>query len=351
MYAQVAIKPNPLLRNGAYGIVMRGVQKCTRGCSSLRGRNKLPLCCIKLDTATDGEYGSGTMLLAAGKYLEKAELFGYEQDKRLRMSANILSILARKPIVTLDDNFLENGKTERFDFVLTNPLFQNDVVPEEVRREVLPQELWRVRGKHNLIVVRSLEALVENGWAAIVVPDSFLFSNKAETAFVRRWILNTYCVEGILSLPPKMFYRNTATRASVLLISNPFMKVEWMNGKTPYLFFYQWGDEVEPDQAGAELREIWTKRNDYFKQWTSQIGRNSFGNVPVPGDWEFPNFWFADITTVENENWNLLPRHYQPMERQELRFEDPKELLQRMILEQEELIRDMYALGAEVDRL
>lgn len=27
MYAQAAIKPNPLLRNGAYGIVMRGVQK------------------------------------------------------------------------------------------------------------------------------------------------------------------------------------------------------------------------------------------------------------------------------------------------------------------------------------
>lgn len=59
MYAQVAIKPNPLLRNGAYGIVMRGVQKCTRGCSSLRGRNKLPLCCIKLDTATDIACGTG----------------------------------------------------------------------------------------------------------------------------------------------------------------------------------------------------------------------------------------------------------------------------------------------------
>lgn len=53
MYAQAAIKPKTLLRNGAYGIVMRGVQKCTRGCSSLRGRKRLPLCCIKLDTATD----------------------------------------------------------------------------------------------------------------------------------------------------------------------------------------------------------------------------------------------------------------------------------------------------------
>ena len=64
MYAQAAVKPNPLLRNGAYGIVMRGVQKCTRGCSSLRGRNRLPLCCIKLDTATDPACGAGALLLA-----------------------------------------------------------------------------------------------------------------------------------------------------------------------------------------------------------------------------------------------------------------------------------------------
>ena len=62
MYAQVAIKPNTLLRNGAYGIVMKGVQKCTRGCSSLRGRKRLPLCCIKLDTATDACLGGGNML-------------------------------------------------------------------------------------------------------------------------------------------------------------------------------------------------------------------------------------------------------------------------------------------------
>lgn len=31
MYSQAAIKPNTLLRNGAYGIVMRGVQKVHTG--------------------------------------------------------------------------------------------------------------------------------------------------------------------------------------------------------------------------------------------------------------------------------------------------------------------------------
>ena len=71
MYAQVAIKPNTLLRNGAYGIVMKGVQKCTRGCSSLRGRKRLPLCCIKLDTATDPTSGSGSLLINIGKSVSK----------------------------------------------------------------------------------------------------------------------------------------------------------------------------------------------------------------------------------------------------------------------------------------
>ena len=37
MYAQAAIKPNTLLRNGAYGIVMRGVQKMHTGVFIVKG--------------------------------------------------------------------------------------------------------------------------------------------------------------------------------------------------------------------------------------------------------------------------------------------------------------------------
>ena len=74
MYAQAAIKPNTLLRNGAYGIVMRGVQKCTRGCSSLRGRNRLPLCCIKLDTATDLACGTRVIIMTEANSSVKSKV-------------------------------------------------------------------------------------------------------------------------------------------------------------------------------------------------------------------------------------------------------------------------------------
>ena len=49
------IKPNTLLRNGAYRIVMRGAKSICAG-ASLWGRNSAPLCRIKLDTATEGTY-------------------------------------------------------------------------------------------------------------------------------------------------------------------------------------------------------------------------------------------------------------------------------------------------------
>lgn len=79
MYAQAAIKSNTLLRNGAYGIVMRGVQKCTRGCSSLRGRNRLPLCCIKLDTATEPSCGIGNFFSRKPEDMD-LQFYGVEID-------------------------------------------------------------------------------------------------------------------------------------------------------------------------------------------------------------------------------------------------------------------------------
>ncbi len=71
MYVQAAIKQNILLRNGAYGIVMRGVQKCTCAGASLRGRNSAPLCCIKLDTATDRASGCGGIMEPVAVWVRK----------------------------------------------------------------------------------------------------------------------------------------------------------------------------------------------------------------------------------------------------------------------------------------
>ena len=147
MYAQVAIKPNPLLRNGAYGIVMRGVQKCTRGCSSLRGRNKLPLCCIKLDTATDPACGtggfltesfkvllnnyekSGTLTTGAREFLSKRCFYGVDvRDENISRTRLNMFLVGDGHTHMYSDNSLnptkQNGKatlSKKYQYVITNP--------------------------------------------------------------------------------------------------------------------------------------------------------------------------------------------------------------------------------------
>lgn len=301
----------------------------------------------------DPQYGSGNMLLMVGNYLKNAHLCGFEQDARFRMSARILSVLANQVIETWDGKFLENREIGSFDIVITNPLFSSESVWEEDRAWFVPGELGRVRGRHNLFLVRSMQLLTENGQAVLVVPDSFLFSTKAETMDVRRWLLNTYCVEGIISLPAKVFYPSTMTNASVLIVSNPFMRVERISGKTPYLFFYQMNVQEDTEQTDIQLMEIWNQRDYYFDKWQRQMQADyrRFGGVPTPEKWEHENFWFADMEVVAGEKWSLLPKNYKPDGRTELQAEDPRALLEELIREQEGLLKEMRQFAEEVERL
>lgn len=299
----------------------------------------------------DPQYGSGNMLLAAGTYLKEAHLCGYEQNETLRMSAQILSVLSNRAIETHKGDFLEDREAGMFDIVLANPPFHNENVPDHEREWFLPGELGRVRGRHNLFLIRSLQVLAENGHAVLVVPDSFLFSSKTETMLVRRWMLENYCVEGISSLPPKTFYPNTAVRASILILSKPFMQVGWMSGRTPFLFFYELNVDADSEEMGAELSDVWNQREYYFRQWQNQLDYSNLGNVPTAENWEHKTFWFADPETVEKEKWNMQPGHYQPEERQELQVENPQALLEKLMREQEELLEEMQRLAREVGRL
>ena len=78
-------------------------------------------------------------------------------------------------------------------------------------------------------------ALASGGMAVLVVPDSFLFSTKAEFVDIRRWMFTEYSIEAIVSLPKSTFHFSTV-KSSVLLIKNfktqasLFIKEEWNEG-------------------------------------------------------------------------------------------------------------------------
>ena len=249
MYAQVAIKPNPLLRNGAYGIVMRGVQKCTRGCSSLRGRNKLPLCCIKLDTATDPACGTGGMLSVAENYLHKlnsaAELLAFGQeinDQTFAIcKADMLikgndATQIRSGNTLSDDQFAE----QTFDYILSNPPFGREWKNEKTAVEKEAKLGFAGRfgaglpavGDGQMLFLETAVAKMKptGSRAAIIHNGSPLFTGDAGSgpSEIRRYILENDLLEAIIALPNDIFY-NTGIATYIWVLSNK--KAEHRKGK------------------------------------------------------------------------------------------------------------------------
>lgn len=205
MYAQAAIKPNTLLRNGAYGIVMRGVQKCTRGCSSLRGRKRLPLCCIKLDTATDAACGSGGFLVKAmsnmireagglqtkkAKQIKKEQLYGIEYDREIYALA-CANMLIHK-----------DGKTN---------LEQMDARTEEAANWIASKNITKVmmnppyENKYGCmnIVENTLDHVPPHSLCAFILPDKKL--EKTSKGQMKR-ILKHHHLTKIIKLPEDLFF-------------------------------------------------------------------------------------------------------------------------------------------------
>ena len=271
MYAQTALKPNPLLRNGAYGIVMRGVQKCTRGCSSLRGRNRLPLCCIKLDTATDMAMGTSQMLSCMEERIHALDsetevtCFGQEFNPSTFAIAKADMMIRSGDLNNMrfgdtlsDDKF----KDYTFDRIISNPPFGIDWKREQkaVEAEAAMGEngrfapgLPKISDGQQLFVLNGLSKLAPDGKMAIIQNGSPLFSGDAGSgpSNIRQYILENDWLETIVQLSTDQFM-NTGISTYIWVLNKD--KPEERAGKVQLI---DASHCYEPRR-----KSIGTKRND-----------------------------------------------------------------------------------------
>ena len=235
MYAQAAIKPNILLRNGAYGIVMRGVQKCTRGCSSLRGRKRLPLCCINLDTATDFACGTGGFITSWLGQLQKKvtdttsqkqlddSIYGIEKKPfpYLLAVTNMLLHDIEVPNIyhmnSLKHNLLDYTEEDKFDVILMNPPYGGH--EDKSIQGFFPDDLSSSETA-DLFMSVIMYRLKKNGRAAVVVPDGFLFGLENAKVNIKKKLLTEFNLHTIVRLPGSVFSPYTSITTNLLFFDN-----------------------------------------------------------------------------------------------------------------------------------
>lgn len=162
----------------------------------------------------DTQCGAGSVLMAVSRYLKNPRLMGYEKDEEMWAAAVIMSQLSGLEM----ELHLEDGARadlyESCDLVISNPVYGTDTIKDEELIDQLPGELKTVRGRYHMELIRSMQALNFDGKAMLIVPNSFLFANRTESMKVRKWLLQSYSLEAIISLPEDTFmYKSEAKRS------------------------------------------------------------------------------------------------------------------------------------------
>lgn len=182
----------------------------------------------------DPTCGSGGMLIQSKQYVEEQgqdsrnlALYGQDNNGTVWAICKMNMILHNIPDArienddTLEDpKFVEDGYIKKFERVIANPPFSQNYsratmqFPQRFRYGFTPE----TSKKADLMFVQHMiTSLKDKGVMATIMPHGVLFRGGAEKA-IREGIVRDGIVEGIIGLPPHLFY-GTGIPACVLVIN------------------------------------------------------------------------------------------------------------------------------------
>lgn len=170
----------------------------------------------------DPTCGSGSLLLKVADEAEKlVSVFGQENDSTTAGLARMNMILHNNPTAVIRQGntlsnplFLDaNSRLKTFDFVVANPPFSfkswsNGVnIPEEQEEggRFYGYGVPPAKNGDYAFLLHIIKSLKSKGKAAVILPHGVLFRGNAE-AEIRRNLIRSGVVKGVIGLPPNLFY-------------------------------------------------------------------------------------------------------------------------------------------------
>lgn len=177
--------------------------------------------------------GSASLLLrVANESKVPVQLFGQEINAQTAMIAQMSSIIHNQISARItNDNtfsspsFVSIGELEKFDYVVSVPPFSYKSWTQgfDAQRDVYSRFLEGLPPEHNgdyACLLHILHSMKSKGKAMCVLPVGALFRGGSE-AIIRKNIVDGGFIEGIISLPPSLFY-HTSIPVCILLLDKEY---------------------------------------------------------------------------------------------------------------------------------
>lgn len=304
------------------------------------------------DIIVDPAMGTAGFLVGAEEYLREKhnDLFlvqglkehfnnkmfnGFDMDRTmLRIGAmNMMLHGVDNPNIQYKDSLSEvNKDSEDYTLILANPPFKGSLDYEAVSADLL--KTTKTKKTELLFLALFLRILKTGGRCASIVPDGVLFGSTGGHKSIRKEIVENHKLEAIISMPSGVFKPYAGVSTAIMI----FTKTG--TGGTDKVWFYDMkadgyslDDKRNPIDEN-DIPDIIERFNNLDKEAHRKRTEQSF---------------FVDVEEIRENGYDLSINKYKEIEYEEVVYDEPKVILERVRKLEEEITNGIDELNEMIE--
>ncbi len=274
------------------------------------------------------ERGQGDRLTEPKQWevLKERTFHGYDFDTtmvRIGLMNLLLHGIDKPNLGYMDTLSKRYTEKDRFDVVLANPPFKGSIdkgdINEELKLKTTKTEL--------LFVNRMVNLLRIGGRAGVIVPDGVLFGSSRAHRELRRVLIEECELQGVVKMPSGVFKPYAGVSTAVLV----FVK----GGKTEHVWYY----DIQADGYSLDDKRDKIADNDIPDVITKWKARDAEKDTDRTA-----KAFFVPVEEIVENNYDLSINRYKEVVYEEVEYEAPEVIIDKLRQLEREFTRDLDAL-------
>jgi len=251
-------------------------------------------------------------------HIQSDMFHGFDFDSTmLRIAAmNMLLHGIENPAIEYKDSLSERSGVAQeyegsFDVVLANPPFKGSIDHESVFKGLT--SVAKTKKTELLFLVLMTRILKTGGRCAVIVPDGVLFGSSSAHRAVRRMLIEDNQLEAVVSLPSGVFKPYAGVSTAVLVFTK--------GGRTDNVWFYK----VDNDGYSLDDKRTPVKDDDLpalLEKWRERD--------PDRVSDRSAKCFFVPKEDIAGNKYDLSVNRYAEIKYEEVEYDPPKVILQRL---------------------
>jgi type I restriction enzyme M protein len=220
-----------------------------------------------------------------------------------------------------------------FDIILANPPFKGSLDFEDVHSSLLAQV--KTKKTELLFVALILRMLKNGGRSATIVPDGVLFGSSKAHVALRQMLVDNNQLEAVISLPSGVFKPYAGVSTGILVFTK--------GGKTENVFFYDMQDDgFSLDDKRTQLYDSTFAGDlpDCLSRWQARDPQKTIDRTAKA--------FFIPVAEIREKNYDLSLNRYKETVYEEVKYDPPKAILNKLRKLEEEIMSDLSELEGMV---